>query len=132
MMFTEADLLDFQENPVEYIRRDIEGSDAETRRRSAFLLVKGLRKYFDQAVTNILASYINYLLEQYRSNPAENWKHKDVCTFLVTALAVNDQTSSLGAITTNHLVPILDFFQNTILPDLESFSTIHPVLQAGM
>ncbi|EFA77358.1 hypothetical protein PPL_12570 [Heterostelium album PN500] len=39
----EADIELFEDNPTEYMRRDIEGSDADTRRRAAIELVKGLR-----------------------------------------------------------------------------------------
>ena len=35
----------FEENTVEYIRRDMEGSDAETRRKAAVELVKGVSKF---------------------------------------------------------------------------------------
>jgi exportin-2 (importin alpha re-exporter) len=38
----------FEDNPQEYITRDIEGSDANTRRRSACELVKGLRKHYEE------------------------------------------------------------------------------------
>ena len=34
----------FEEDPQEYIKRDIEGSDSDTRRRAACELVRGLRK----------------------------------------------------------------------------------------
>ena len=55
MFFTPSDEDDFRHNPNDYIRRDIEGSDLETRRRSSFLFVKGLRRHFEALITQILA-----------------------------------------------------------------------------
>lgn len=37
----------FEENPMEYIRQDMEGSDAETRRRAVCELVKGLCTHYE-------------------------------------------------------------------------------------
>lgn len=58
MLLLESDLELFEDNPEEYIRRDIEGSDAGTRRRSACDLVKVLSRYFQQEITNILGPYV--------------------------------------------------------------------------
>ena len=40
----EVDAEQFEDNPEEYIRRDLEGSDVDTRRRAACDLVKGLSR----------------------------------------------------------------------------------------
>ena len=130
MILTEDDMENFEHYPVEYIRRDIEGSDTDTRRRSASMLVKGLRKNYEKEVTQILASYINGMLEQYNANPSDNWKQKDVCTFMVTALAVSSQSATKGALEVNALVPIMSFYESAILPDLQNCGNAHPVLLA--
>jgi len=88
MEVTDQDEDNFDENPIEYIRRDIEGSDLDTRRRSAFQLVRALRKNFQNQVTNIFATHIQVLLEQYNANPVKAWKSKDVAIYLITSLAV--------------------------------------------
>jgi len=46
------------DNPEEYIRRDIEGSDVDTRRRAACDLVKVLSKYFEAKIMDIFGAYI--------------------------------------------------------------------------
>lgn len=46
------------DNPEEYIRRDIEGSDVDTRRRAACDLVKVLSKYFEVKIMDIFGAYI--------------------------------------------------------------------------
>jgi exportin-2 (importin alpha re-exporter) len=45
-------------NPVEYIRRDAEGSDSDTRRRAAADLVKALTDKFPQEVTALCTGYV--------------------------------------------------------------------------
>ena len=45
----------FEDNPLEYLRRDIEGSDAETRRRVACDLVEKMTRQFDNEVTRLVA-----------------------------------------------------------------------------
>jgi exportin-2 (importin alpha re-exporter) len=53
----------FEDNPIDYIRRDMEGSDIGTRRRAASDLVKGLCEHFQQEVTPLMMSYIGEMLK---------------------------------------------------------------------
>lgn len=48
----------FEDNPEEYIRRDIEGSDVDTRRRAACDLVKALSKEFEQVTISSFGLYV--------------------------------------------------------------------------
>ncbi len=48
----------FDMNPLEYIRRDSEGSDSDTRRRAAADLVKSLVEKFPQEVTQLCTGYV--------------------------------------------------------------------------
>lgn len=48
----------FEMNPVEYIRRDAEGSDSDTRRRAAADLVKSLTERFPAEVTQLFTGYV--------------------------------------------------------------------------
>jgi hypothetical protein len=48
----------FVDNAEEYIRRDIEGSDVDTRRRAACDLVKVFSRYFERKITEIFGSYV--------------------------------------------------------------------------
>ncbi|EGG14652.1 hypothetical protein DFA_10910 [Cavenderia fasciculata] len=123
----ESDVELFEDNQTEYIRRDIEGSDSDTRRRASIELVKGLRKYYEQKVTQMLSVDINNLLAEYRANPAANWASKDSAIFLVTALAVK---SDSGTATANALVPIVQFFETEIVPEITNAATTNPILLA--
>ena len=58
MEMREVDVELFEDNPDEFIRRDLEGSDMDTRRRAACDLVKGLSRHFEEKITIIFGSYV--------------------------------------------------------------------------
>uniref|UniRef100_A0A672IRX6 Exportin-2 n=1 Tax=Salarias fasciatus TaxID=181472 RepID=A0A672IRX6_SALFA len=131
MEFRSADEEAFEDNSEEYIRRDLEGSDIDTRRRAACDLVRGLCKFFEGPVTAIFSGYVNSMLGEYAKNPGGNWKHKDAAIYLVTSLASKAQTQKHGITQANELVNLTDFFVNHILPDLKSPNVNEfPVLKA--
>uniref|UniRef100_A0A8B9ENK0 Exportin-2 n=1 Tax=Anser cygnoides TaxID=8845 RepID=A0A8B9ENK0_ANSCY len=131
MEFRAADEEAFEDNSEEYIRRDLEGSDIDTRRRAACDLVRGLCKFFEGPVTGIFSGYVNSMLQEYAKNPSVNWKHKDAAIYLVTSLASKAQTQKHGITKANELVNLMEFFVNHILPDLKSPSVNEfPVLKA--
>eukprot|EP00946_MAST-07B_sp_MAST-7B-sp1_P003469 g3469.t1 len=126
---------DFEDNPVEYIRRDMEGADGESRRRAACELVQGLCVLFKQEVTQLCGGYINQLLVSYKNNPSQNWKDKDAALTLFLALGAKGQTRAHGATSVNELVPIGNFFQTEIGPELDcsggaDINGVSPVLKA--
>lgn len=131
MMFRDADEELFEDNPEEYIRKDIEGSDIDTRRRAACDLVRGLCKYYEQVVTTIFSEYVNAMLRQYSQNPKENWKSKDAAIFVVTSLAAKKSTAKHGTTEANQLVNLVDFYNSQIVTDLNSPNVDEvPVLKA--
>lgn len=131
MEFRNADEELFELNPEEYIRRDIEGSDIDTRRRAACDLVKALTKFFEAPVIAIFSNYVTLMLQGYGSNPASNWKQKDAATYLVTSIASKSKTERHGAVQVSELVNIPIFYQENILPDLQSPEIDNlPVLKA--
>uniref|UniRef100_A0A3B3Z2F0 Exportin-2 n=1 Tax=Poecilia mexicana TaxID=48701 RepID=A0A3B3Z2F0_9TELE len=131
MEFRSADEEAFEDNSEEYIRRDLEGSDIDTRRRAACDLVRGLCKFFEGPVTAIFSGYVNSMLSEYAKNPGQNWKHKDAAIYLVTSLASKAQTQKHGITQANELVNLTEFFVNHILPDLKSSNVNEfPVLKA--
>eukprot|EP00026_Physarum_polycephalum_P001434 Phypoly_transcript_01435.p1 GENE.Phypoly_transcript_01435~~Phypoly_transcript_01435.p1 ORF type:complete len:984 (+),score=185.73 Phypoly_transcript_01435:58-3009(+) len=123
MKLRESDIEIFEDNPAEYIRRDSEGSDTDTRRRAALELVKGLRKHYEARVTTMFSADITQMLS------AKDWISKDTAIYLVTALAVKSSTSAAGTTAVNEMVPIPDFCRSQILPELQG-TTRSPVLRA--
>lgn len=109
----------FEDNPEEYIRRDVEGADVQTRRRAACDLVKSLARYFEKPMTEVFSKYIETMLLNYQQNPQGNWKSKNAAIYLVTSLVVKGSSVRLGTTSTNDLIDISSFFNNVIRPELE-------------
>ncbi|CAG2057629.1 unnamed protein product, partial [Timema podura] len=121
----------FEDNPEEYIRRDIEGSDVDTRRRSACDLVKVLSRYFEAKMMEIFGQYVKIMLKHYEDNPALNWRSKDAALYLVTSLASKGQTQRQGITQTSELVDLTDFARHHTLPELQKEDVnLLPVLKA--
>ena len=131
MYFRQADEELFEDNPEEYVRRDLEGSDVGTRRYSSCNLVRGLCKFFEEQVIGIFNGYITLMLQQYGQDPAKNWKAKDAALYLIAAIAMRSKTTKHGITKTSDLVNIPDILQSQCItelqkPDLSS----QPVLRA--
>lgn len=121
----------FEDNAEEYIRRDIEGSDVDTRRRSACDLIKTLSQKFEEKIFSIFAEYIWVLLNKYKAAPAQNWRAKDAVIFLVTSMAARGATEKHGVTKSSQLVPIPKFCTDEIIPELERNDVNElPVLKA--
>ncbi|KAG1138620.1 hypothetical protein G6F37_010384 [Rhizopus arrhizus] len=110
----------FEDNPIEYIRRDLEGSDTDTRRRSAADFIKGLLERYEQAVTKIMSEHIYNYLMTYNSNPTEHWRYKNTAIFLSVAISSLSSTAQQGVTKVNALVDVIDFFSRHVLCDLQS------------
>jgi exportin-2 (importin alpha re-exporter) len=131
LQFREADEELFADNYVDYIRRDMEGSDADTRRRLACELLKALTTKFQSAVTSVVSGYVGTLLAEYAAAPERAWKQKDCAIYLVIALTVRGKTDARGVTATNELVNVGEFFAAHIVPELQAAPTAGwPVLKA--
>ncbi|KAG9243793.1 CAS/CSE protein [Calycina marina] len=126
----ESDIEQFEDEPIEYIRRDLEGSDADTRRRAATDFLRHLLEKFEKLVTDVVGQYITHYLAAFSKNPAEDWKSKDTAVYLFSAIAAKGQiTAGSGVKTTNSLVNVVDFFQNNIAGDLLAETGVEPILK---
>ncbi|CEP14952.1 hypothetical protein [Parasitella parasitica] len=110
----------FEDNPIEYIRRDLEGSDNDTRRRAAADFIRALMESGEAQVTQIMSEHVNRYLSTYKANPKDNWKDKNTAIFLVVAIASRSSNSQQGVTKTNALVNVVDFFSANVLGDLQS------------
>ncbi|CAI7622011.1 hypothetical protein N7533_013088 [Penicillium manginii] len=120
----------FEDEPIEFIRRDLEGSDSETRRRAATDFLRRLAEKFEESVSKVVLKYSEHYLAEYAKDPASNWKAKDTATYLFSAIAAKGvATSSHGVTATNSLVSITDFFQQHLAADLIADDGIHPILK---
>ncbi|KAI1138917.1 putative mportin-alpha export receptor [Hypoxylon sp. FL0543] len=120
----ESDIELFEDEPIEFIRRDLEGSDTDSRRRAATDFLKQLQGSFEQLVTNVAGRYIKHYLEQGKTN----WKDKDTAVSLFLSVAAKGAvTAAQGVKTVNPLVNVVDFFQQHIANDLISDSGVEPI-----
>eukprot|EP00177_Eucheuma_denticulatum_P000306 GFKZ01000528.1.p1 GENE.GFKZ01000528.1~~GFKZ01000528.1.p1 ORF type:complete len:1049 (-),score=163.16 GFKZ01000528.1:132-3134(-) len=103
----------FEDNPVEYVRRDMEGSDTDTRRRGAVELIKGLCMHWEKPVTDIFASYIQEMLA-----PQADWRKKDTVIYVITALGWKKGTLAGGATEISTLINVVEFFTTFVMPQL--------------
>jgi exportin-2 (importin alpha re-exporter) len=97
MEFRDSDEEDFEDTPMDYVRKDLEGSDFDTRRRAASDFVKILCNQFEQEVTSIFSTYVNLLLAEHKNNPKDKWKSKDTAISLVIALVVKTSVQTVSA-----------------------------------
>jgi exportin-2 (importin alpha re-exporter) len=125
----ESDVELFEDEPIEFIRRDLEGSDSDTRRRSTTNFVRQLMTRFEVLVTDTCKQYVDAYLANYQANPGEAWQSKDTATYLFSAIAAKGtSTAAQGVLTVNSNVDVLAFFQNHIASDLQGDSA-HPILK---
>nr|XP_036579148.1 chromosome segregation protein [Colletotrichum truncatum]KAF6786634.1 chromosome segregation protein [Colletotrichum truncatum] len=120
----ESDLELFEDEPIEFIRRDLEGSDTDSRRRSATDFLRRLQEKYEQLVTGVVYKYINHYLEQGKTD----WKAKDTAVYLFISVAAKGSvTAAQGVKTVNSLVNVVDFFEQHIASDLMASGGVEPI-----
>ena len=125
----DSDVELFEDEPIEYIRRDLEGFDSETRRRAATDFLRQLMTQFEELVTRIVTIYIEKYLQNYNANQSENWRSKDVSVYLFCSIAAKGvPTANHGVRQTNSSTDIGEFFQNNLAGDLVN-DKVHPLLK---
>ncbi|KAJ1293908.1 hypothetical protein BS78_01G105400 [Paspalum vaginatum] len=106
----------FEGNWVEYVRRDSEGSDADTLRRAACRLLRGLAANYREQVAALVSVQVQQMLAAHAADRANNWKEKDAAIYLVIALMQKPGATGGGT-------PVVDmesFFTSVIVPELQA------------
>lgn len=102
----------FEDDPIEYIRRDLEPStESDTRRQAATEFTRALMEHFERDVTDIIKGYIMSFLQvsqpwhgwsltkqEYASDPSGKWKSKDTAIYLLTSIASRGSTQQVRVI----------------------------------
>lgn len=132
LTFRDIDEELFEDDPEEYVKRDIEGSDVETRRRAACDLVQALSKFLEVQLIQVFGQYIEEMLKSYESNRASNWKHKDLAIFLYASLAIKGSTRQYGTVSISQHVNVEKFLEEKIIDELinDTNSTGSQILRA--
>ncbi|KAE8240835.1 hypothetical protein A4X03_0g8312, partial [Tilletia caries] len=122
----------FEEEPIDYIRLDMESNiDTDTRRRAASAFTRALMEQFESTITGVISTYISQYLASYAADPAANWRSKDTAICLLTSIASRSETTTQGVSSTNSLVNVVQFFSDHVFVDLQADSgSVAPILQA--
>lgn len=124
LLLRQQDLELFEDEPLDYMKRDIEGTDVGTRRRGAIDLARGLSRRFEAQMLPCLGEIVTTLLGQ------NDWIKTDIVYSLITAIAVRTETAKNGVTSTNPVVDINDFFIGQVATHLSSDINETPILKA--
>jgi exportin-2 (importin alpha re-exporter) len=118
----------FEDEPIEFIRRDLEGADNDTRRRAATNFLRQLMSRFEDLVTGTAQQYIDAFLKSFASDKSK-WKAKDTAVYLFSIIAAKGtSTAAQGVLTVNPKVNVVAFFENNIAADLQD-TGVHEILK---
>jgi exportin-2 (importin alpha re-exporter) len=128
----------FDDNPIDYISKDMEGNDQDTRRRCAIELIRSLLKFHLMPMTELCLTYINAMLTHYHTT--NDWKAKDAALNLILAVSVKSSNNLSGAGTLNTNINILSIFEIHVLPEIQqqqqnstsnkAYINHHPIVKA--
>ncbi|OMJ30372.1 Exportin-2 [Smittium culicis] len=113
----------FEDDPIMYVKRELEGYEADSRRNASSELVRGMLEQFGAETTQAMLQFIMAKLDEYSKNPSLNWKSKDTAQFMVSSISTMASVKSLGVTQTNNLVDLNDFFQSQILTHLTNINS---------
>lgn len=106
--FREADKEAFEDEPISYVRGDLEGSDFESRRKSATDFLRELKEVNTNLLTSTVMSYVDQFLLK------DDWESKDKAIYLFSSLAAKGSVTNIGVTSTNMLVDVVQFFTKNI------------------
>ena len=118
VMLSSSDLEMFATEPREYIQRDIEGNNSQTRRRAACDLAQtALSDTFSSITKNIFSECIHTLLASSGSSTTPQWLIRDAALTLLMSIEGTVASSNSSLMTQTRLscdIPI--FFDTYIVP----------------
>ena len=130
MTLRDSDVELFEDNAVEYISRDLESADSETRRRGARDLVHAMCKHHDATTTKICGEHVAAMLGRYGASPGTEWRAKDAALHLVVSLAVRAESSARGVSKMSDQLDILEIYSAHVAPELGGATATHGVVLA--
>lgn len=127
MRMRESDLETFEDEPLDYIRQDLEGSDNNTRRYASQVFLRELAGKMENEVTQIVMRYVDQFNTTYKSNSSQ-WLEKSTASALFTAIAAKGQITAAGVTSTNPLLNVVQYFQVQMAPEIANDAS-HAVLK---
>lgn len=129
VMLSEEDEELFEFNYIDFIRKDMEGSDVDTKRRAACELLKGIATHYREKVAPMVSNVIQTMLARCAENPAGNWKYKDSAIYLVIALNI---VKASGPNVLTGFFDLQSFYTMVVVPELQSQDiNLYSLLKAG-
>ncbi|OIR56898.1 MAG: importin-alpha export receptor [Amphiamblys sp. WSBS2006] len=120
----------FEDEPLEFVRTDIEGTQLETRRHVSGELLKTVLATHKTLLYQPLEKILANLLEEYKAAPIANWRLKDTAIYLLVCVSSKGEISRHGATDTTDFVDIPTFFEQNIVGDLlPSNDACHPLIK---
>ena len=131
MLLRDSDARLFKDSPLEYIARELESADSETRRHGACDLINAMYGTHAQATTKICIEHIATMLQQYASSPADHWRAKDAALHLITVLCLRAKSASHDlAAASDQQLNILKIYSTHVFGELVPGSRPQPVIVA--
>ena len=119
MQLRAQELEDFGDNPEDFMRGDIEGNNADTRRRVATDLVRALCRTHNAITTPMCVGVVDRMLAEYEAAKEARAPAKDAAVALFGALAAKTATEALGVTAVNELADLGTFLGKHVLPELQ-------------
>lgn len=124
---SEEDIELFDNNRLEYFNKDIEGLEMETKRRSAYTLLRTLGRTFREELNAIFLQICQQLMAEYNQNPQESWAKMDTAMFIMNVIIAKTTLLQRGVTEIIDGFDLSSFINSFILPALNS---AHQILQA--
>lgn len=117
----EDDVENLEDEPLAFVRQELEGSQRGAKREAAGELVKAMMRHHETEVARILSEAVDQLLAQAKAaNVGEDQRllMKDVASFLVTCSSVKASTRARGVTEVYSSQALGSFFEQEMLPAL--------------
>jgi exportin-2 (importin alpha re-exporter) len=110
----------FAGDHVEFLRRDLEAADSDTRRRAAADLLSVLAERFPAETTPVGLAYVETLLSAYAASRSSEARRADCALRLFAALAVRGRTAAAGVTAVGEGVDVAAFYSAHVRPELDA------------
>lgn len=116
VMLRDCDEELFNESPSEFITRDLEDADQDTRRRAALDLIRAIQKDASRRVpmTSIVISRVQLLMQA----PEAEYRQREAAICLVSALAAVTESRICGVTEMNKEFPFAEVLSAIVIPIL--------------
>uniref|UniRef100_A0A0N4ZMD2 Exportin-2 n=1 Tax=Parastrongyloides trichosuri TaxID=131310 RepID=A0A0N4ZMD2_PARTI len=118
MIMSQDDIETFEDDPAEYLKKDLEGGDSHTKRRGAADLLKILSTDYPVQVKPIVEEILQELVGAFSSNRQGNWLQKELTYSMVTSMLVRGETARMGVTKVTDFVNLDEFYTQYVRPEI--------------